>query len=62
MENLTTALGLIGTFEVMIAISIGAFAGIIFGAIPGLTYSMALSANASFYFYDGACNGNIIIA
>ena len=50
MENLTTALGLIGTFEVMIAISIGAFAGIIFGAIPGLTYSMALALMLPFTF------------
>ena len=41
MENLITALGLINNYEVFIAICIGSFAGIIFGAIPGLTYSMA---------------------
>ena len=61
MENLTTALGLIGTFEVMIAISIGAFAGIIFGAIPGLTYSMALALMLPFTF-TMELNRNIIIA
>ena len=36
MENLITALGLINNYEVFIAICIGSFAGIIFGAIPGL--------------------------
>ena len=50
MENLITALGLIGTYEVMIAIAIGSFAGIIFGAIPGLTYSMALALMLPFTF------------
>ena len=50
MENLTIALNLVGSFEVMIAISIGAFAGIVFGAIPGLTYSMALALMLPFTF------------
>ena len=50
MENLNIALSLVGSFEVMIAISIGAFAGIVFGAIPGLTYSMALALMLPFTF------------
>ena len=50
MENLITALGLINNYEVFIAICIGSFAGIIFGAIPGLTYSMALALMLPFTF------------
>ena len=50
MENLITALGLINNYEVFIAICIGSLAGIIFGAIPGLTYSMALALMLPFTF------------
>src|SRR6056300_657950 len=50
MESISAALGLMSSFEVLIAIFIGSFAGIIFGAIPGLTYSMALALMLPFTF------------
>ena len=50
IESISAALVLMSSFEVMIAICIGSFAGIIFGAIPGLTYSMALALMLPFTF------------
>ena len=50
MEDVIIALYQVLELDVLIAISIGSVIGIIFGAIPGLTYSMALALILPFTF------------
>lgn len=50
IENLIAAFHMTATLEVFFAVCLGSFAGIIFGAIPGLTYSMALALMLPFTF------------
>ena len=56
MENLLLAFQLTTTIQCLAIIVLGSFIGIIFGVIPGLTYSMALSLMLPFTFGMGPIN------
>ena len=56
MENLLLAFQQTATIQCLSIIILGSFIGIIFGVIPGLTYSMALSLMLPFTFGMGPIN------
>ena len=56
MENLLLAFQQTTTIQCLAIIVLGSFIGIIFGVIPGLTYSMALSLMLPFTFGMGPIN------
>lgn len=50
MDAITTGLQMALTWQALLAVSIGSVVGVIFGAIPGLTFSMALALLLPFTF------------
>ena len=50
MDAITTGLQMALTWQALLAVAVGSVVGVIFGAIPGLTFSMALALLLPFTF------------